>query len=577
MRDKLTDKAILSRIQMAKAHMKRHAAVDRAACVKFHDASSNPATWITGDSPDWDDGTDIRFDAIPVAKNNILTVNLMTKVAAIAIGNPEVHVEVAPSEDLDEATAIEIAQKWWKAQWLRKNWRRDANTALLKSSMSGLGFVRYYWSDDGPQYEHVHSWAVGVDPNTRNWQDLKFATVCVRMSLRNALIRYPKSKHLAKELRENSEDDRLDSRTSAVEVEVYHDVDTLWVDPDTGEEHLGIEAHCIRDEVVWRGPNLYKRVPLLVYEGNIDPGPTSFPIGDFQLAAGLQAGHSDVTQIIFNKARNNGPVTVYAPSRFDRSAQEALKEGDHGQWLPVKGNTLAGDPPVLRIPGEEITQAEIEAKREMEQAIDAAMAITQYQRGVINQSVNFATEAAILANQSGARPVAARLEYELFLTRWASTAFWMLAEFGGPRVSETGEPMPATEEMLLLWTAAKSVIDVRISEGSTAFKDPAIDQQQSMQLFDLAARNYPLMMQLVQAGITDKLPSLTRLFEDVLRAFGRQEMENYFVSAPVQPQIPPVSGGPVGEAGGVPSASVATPPARNGANLPPRMRNITNG
>lgn len=575
MRDKLSDKAILARVKMAKEHMERHAAVDRAACVKFHDASSTPSTWITTESPDWDDGISVGVDVMPVAKNNILTVNLMTKVAAIAIGNPEVHVEVLPSDEMPDSTAVEIAQKWWKSQWLQKNWRREANTALLKASMAGLGFVRYYWSDDGPQYEHVHAWAVGVDPNVRNWQDLKFATVCVRMSLRNALARYPKSKHLIKELRENAEDDRLDSRSAAVEVEVYHDVDTLWVDPDTGEEYLGIEAHCIRDEVVWKGPNLYKRVPLLVYEGNIDPGPTAFPIGDFQLAAGLQAGHSDVTQIIYNKARNNGPITVYAPSRFDRSAQEALKEGEYNQWLPVKGGAMAADPPIMRIAGEEITQAELEAKREMEIAIDSAMAITQYQRGVINQSVNFATEAAILANQSGARPVAARLDYELFLTRWAAAAFWMLAEFGGPRMSETGEPVPTTDEALLLWTAGKSVVDVRISEGSTAFKDPAIDQQQSMQLFEMAARNYPLMLQLAQSGIADRVPSLQRLFEDVLRAFGRQEMDNYFVSMDAATVNPGMFGGIPG-GGGPASANVSEPPSTSGNAYPPKIRNINN-
>src|SRR5205085_4507816 len=96
-----------------------------------------------------------------------------------------------------------------------------------------------------------------------------------------------------------------------------------------------------------------------------------------------------------------------------------------------------------------------------------------------------------------------------------------------------------TDEELVLWEALQDVQEVRVLESSTTYKDPTFEAQQSMQLLTLMGQLFPLFAQ------TGEVPNLKRLAEDVLRASGRHDTQDYFIQAsasvPQAPQqLPPV-------------------------------------
>ena len=558
---KLDDEEIIQRIKLGDAQMRRQRNLDRYFAAKYHNADMLPADdGMTG--TEWDDEYSVSpLDYQPVGITNAIATNILTKTAAVAYGRPDFRVVCLETltDDEDSNAESELVRKWLTSTWINKNWRRESNKCAMQRWIGGIGFVAYRWDEKkGETFEFIPSRDFGVDPNVTNWQDLRWAWRKVRMPLREARERYPWSDEIADRSRE-ADAESMDSRPAAIEITIYHDVDS--VHEEDGEKSLGIEAHIFEEEVLWRGKNLYERVPYLIFEGDISPGPTVFPIGDMQLASGLQEELLEVQTLISNKAKHGGPVTLYDQRRFDESSRRALKDGKTQQWIGVKDTS---QPPVIRVPGEEITQAELEARRTAMNAIDSVTGIGQYQRGVVEEKPAYAAEVAYMSQQTGARASIARKEYEEFIDKWAAIAVWLHKTFGGPQIMPDGSDMPTEEDELILWNALQKVVEVQVIEGSTTFRDPSMEQQQAMQLFQMMAQNFPLFLQMYQGGLTTELPNMTRLYEDVMRAFGRQNTDDYKITVPplTMSAVPPGGGeGTEGTGEGPPATS---PPSNTG-------------
>jgi hypothetical protein len=155
--------------------------------------------------------------------------------------------------------------------------------------------------------------------------------------------------------------------------------------------------------------------------------------------------------------------------------------------------------------------------------------------------VKFATEAAMLANQSGSRGTQARVEYEQFLDEVGQAVIKLILRFGATLAD------PSQEQDMMLLEALQGIETMDVIESSTSYKDPSYEMQMAMQMTHA-------LMPFIQAGIVNPLP----LAMKILRAFGERDPGKYLN----QPQNT-APGGP--GAPGVPAGGML-PPA-----MPPGM------
>ena len=195
-----------------------------------------------------------------------------------------------------------------------------------------------------------------------------------------------------------------------------------------------------------------------------------------------------------------------------------------------------------------MSESLLEAWRLGQQGLDSVTGVTQYQRGVIANAAKFATEAAMLQNQSGSRGNQARIEFEQFLDMIA-IRMCEITKWFAPSLMLDQDP---ADQALL--DALGKVQDISVIENSTSYKDPGIEMQSSLQLMNA-------MGPYIERGLVNPVP----LIQDVLRAFGKRDVTKYLIqSSPVQPGVgqPPPGQPAPGEAAGVGAAPAAPGPVQ---------------
>jgi len=515
----LTDNEIVQRVDMMDRWMKRFRDQDIAASRRYRDVNA-----LAGAATDdWDFDED-GFEPeggnvpayVPVGQPNWLSINIVTKLAAIAMGDPDLHVKA--QEDDQQPNGVKgaslIVAKAWKQSWINGNWKRETNAGLLKRYIGGLGAIAYRWDAEyGPCFEHVPSWRLLIDPHVTNWQRLEMGGYKVKMPLRKALERYDPNgeNEFFGGIDILKEDSGINLDKEVVSINIYFDKRD--------------EVHTYKSKVVHRSKNLYEKVPLLIIEGDIDPTDNVFPLGDSVLAAGLQQALTDLTSIALNTAKHGGPITTYDPQMFDDGAKNALADGSQQAMIPIKQNNPQA-PAIMRYAGEQLAPAFMDARREMQYALDGVTAVTPGDRGEQIPNVT-ATQSVMVENKQGARPTQARADYEAWMNRLATAYVELMQKFGGPTEDDEG-----TTEQKVLWQAFKAVYEVKVVEGSTTYKNPGQDQQQTMQLFVTMSDRFEQFVANAAAGLSDKVPNMVQYADDMLRSFSRQNIDQYWVSAP---------------------------------------------
>ncbi|HLK55048.1 MAG TPA: hypothetical protein VKU00_00700, partial [Chthonomonadaceae bacterium] len=316
------------------------------------------------------------------------------------------------------------------------------------------------------------------------------------------------------------------------------------------------EAVLFGSEVLFKGPNLYGQVPLYFLEGEVAPE-SEFSLGDYDTATGLQEMLARLQSQINDQAENGGAIGWYNGALLPDGSKQAFEDGRPSGFVEISGG--GAEDVFGYVSGQQMSPALLEAFRMAQQGLDSVTGVNEYQRGVINNSVKFATEAAMLANQSGARGNQARIVFEQFIDRVAKAVLKVVLKFGPALMEEQASP-----EDMMLFAALTGVTDICVLEGSTAYKDPVADMQSSLQLLQV-------MMPFIQAGLVNPLPMIT----DVFRAFGKRDVGKYVnsqaatqngmqgaaSSVPTQPMPP---GGPPQPAGAV----APGPPVSNAMAVP---------
>lgn len=543
MANHISEDEVVARIKACTTFMQKFVDIDRTRCRNFLDPSVVPFMQNSGTDESVTNilMPDIQVD-VPIGQTNLLTASILVKLAVIAINRPDWHVTAQKQEEgqdgqptgrmVSDPESAMIWRQYMRDDWDRKNNQRTAMMALLKRYVSGLGCVAWGWDDAGPFFEHVQTWDYGVDPFVTDWQDVKYGRRRIRMSLTTAVERYPNGPF--KEMIGVRDSGKMND-VQIVEVEIYWDKDTeSHIYDNKRIYHTSIEGNKDKDA------NLYSRVPLLFLEGDQHPGRSPFPIGDSVLAAGAQAEISDLTQSISNTAKAGTGFLLFdtAGDQINKAVTDAMEKGEQQQMIGVKGldtNNL----PVHRIAGEELRPAVLQAKQEARDDLMSLIGISSMDMGLFNDRPQFATQVAATVQKGGARQNQAKAEYETFLNRWGKITLWLFKEFGGPHRTEDGE-IVGSMELQTLHDAAKNVTDISIIESSTSYKDPSMQQQQSMQLVQLLSSIYPMLVNLATMGLMTKLPSMEKALDRLFRSFDISETDQMWqdYQPPQQPPAP---------------------------------------
>lgn len=534
---------ITSRIKLSVETMRVFKEIDETRSRKFLDPSVLPVT-LSGTAEAVSINQPEIAQDVPIGQSNLLTATLLVKLAVVAINRPDWHVvammpEVDPQSGeptgkmVPDPDSALIWRQYMRDEWDRKGWQRVFLRMLLKRYVCGLGAVRWYWDDKGIEFEHIQSWDYGVNPFVIDWQNPGYGKCTVRMSLRDAAERYPTCKQFEQMM--GGDQSSAQSDKQIVYVDIYWDKDT--------EAHIyGAEWVTHKSVAKNKDPkaNLYNRVPFLFMEGDIHPGKTPFPIGDAVLAAGAQAQISDLDTSITQTAKAGVGFTLLdtGSGGFDQAQLDALRKGESQQFIGVKGLDV-NNLPVHRVAGEELRQSVMIARKEARDDMLSLIGITDQDLGLFGDAPRFATQVAAAAQKGGARQNQARSEYETCLNRAGAICLWLFKQFGGPyKHPETGEVV-ASDEHVALHEAAMRVTEVKVIESSTAYKDPTIEQQQSMQVYQLDMQSVETWIQLCQMGIYSEMPDLRKSRERVARAFGVNQTDQIWITVPKMEQPAP--------------------------------------
>jgi len=530
---------IKGRLKLGKSFLEKYASIVRGLQRSFlQDYSFEP-----GEGPDGEPSIidPAIISDVPIGTSNRRVAAILTKYSIITYKHPDWHVEVREDTEpeigeltggaMSQEEAAAVWRDFMAREWQYKAWDTVFARILLDSLIGGLGVLAWGWNKNGIVLEHVPIGDLRIDPYIKDWNEPAWGGRVIRMSLREAAMRY-KNGPFKKMIESGDEKDvpytsKADRDT--VKIEVYWDSE--------------IEAHVYQDELLIpnevadnKNPyeNLYAIVPLLFLTGTLIPG-YAFPISDAMLTFGTQEELSELVQAISAAAKKTVGITAYDPDILDPPAKAALENPSVGMNIPVRG-LKQDDAPFYNLPPVPLPQALLEAKRNAELDLQALLGVSDMDMGILMTPKQTATALTMARQGGGAMRAHSVAKYETFMNRVADVCLLLVRSFMPvPFDPDTGLPLVDRQRLKII-QAAHSIRSVQVIEGSMAFREPAMTQQQAMQLFELGLRSLPMFVQYAPAT-GGKIPNIVMLFEDVLRTFGKMAPERYFVTLPqAQPQ-----------------------------------------
>lgn len=457
---------------------------------RYLDPSSRRISALSG----FEDG---KPESLPVGEINDLAMNIRQKVAACTIANPDWVVEC--SEPEAAPLVKEFIRKWWKS----RKWGRVFRRALSSRFITGLGMVAYMWdAEEGFVVEYVRPDDFVIDPHVTDegWDNPRWAARKVKVPCDEAYEKWGREIF-------GTEDHAtgINEEKKSVDIWIYYDRE--------------YEVEIYNDKVLGQvRPNLYGRIPMRVVSG--DPNPDGeFPLGDYDTGLGVFEMLRKQRNVLNGIAQHGGSKWWIRSDFIDPKTKESVMDGTHQGPIPVSG--IPGEQAMGYVQPEPINEATLRTIQMMEDGLRADQGVLDLDMGVVQEGADeTATQTAIRSSRSSARSNLLRSECETFVEDVVNDMVRITVLFG---LDPRQDPQ---EDDIVIWEALSTVLEVRIVEESMMFRDPAMRQQQSMQLFNLATQNFELMNML---GVA---PNLKRLWDDVLRSFDRRDVDLYYLSTP---------------------------------------------
>lgn len=502
------DDTITIRIKVGRAFMQPHVARSLRNGNKYLDSSnqfSTPTSW----------GGEGKPISQPVGEVNALAINIRNKVSGFTTAYPDYLVEVGNAPDEIKSEAGPLVRDWLLKWYRHRDHSRVFRKAALSRFVAGIGSVAYLWDrEQGPVYEYVAPEDFLVDPHTKDdgWNNLRWGARRIRLPVKVAEeiygtdeLSYGSTDFIGAPILAPVPQFQDDKESATVEIWMYYDEDT--------------EAHVNGDRVLKKERNLYKRVPIRCYCGNINPV-GQFPLSDYDTSLGVFEMYRRLINMMNSTAKNGGGVAWVRTEFVDENQLEQLANGDLNALLTIKGQS--GENVLGFTANQTLSPAILEAINLMKSSLDADTGVTAADRGEAPEPGQSPTQAAIQASSSGSNASLERRTFELFVEALINDCVWMQREFG---VDEDETDRTAILESNLLHLALQTVQYVRIVENSTAYADPYTRQQQAGQLFNLGLSAFQLMNQLGSA------PNLVELWKDVLRAHDLRNVDRYILNS----------------------------------------------
>ena len=507
----MTDQEVLGRVKAGREFLGSQALKEVRTASRYRTMLGDP----TNSTSSVDNGQ-------PLGQINYPAINARQKVSSTAYTAPDFLVKCGDPENSERVRTV------MRSLWTSRGHMRTMKRTLMRRVLSGMAWVTYLWdAKDGFVVDPVRARDLAVDPHVKDetWDTLRWGARRVVLPAWVAEQRYPglTDRHGIRTKPSADGSDR---------VEIW----TYWDDK--------LEVEIYDDEVIKRGENLYGEVPILTFQGGIDPE-GEMATGDYDEITGASEMLRRLQMILNDAATHHGGYMWVRSEAVDEAVKQQLMAGNWRGVVPVDG--VSGDEAMGYVPAMPLSGAVMDALRYVSNGIDADQGVPQYSRGVVSQPAKFATEAMMVQSSSGARGSEARADYEAFCSRVADRHVRCVGEFGNPEVM--GED---------LWRAFADVIDVRVIEESASYKDPAAEQAAALQLLQTMQSVYPLFVQAAQAGLVTEVPNLKPLVDDVLRHWRKRELEQYWAAAP-QP------------------APQAAPPEQVGGAVPPELAAMLGG
>jgi hypothetical protein len=551
--EELSDEEIVGRVTFASQWLKAFRQSDLWASNAYIDQNGQ----TNGRDEDWDDDAgDQPFQqqadvpaVVPIGQVNYMTINTEVSAAAVSSQCPKLHIQ-AKEGPRGFPGAPSIVQKAWQQTWSNNGFKMAMRAAYRKRKICGLGCLWYRWDENyGFVIENVTSNRFFFDPHTTDLslRRLRYAGVSINIPLSEAIRRYDKDGSNGYFSIDTDDGNGTNSSPGFLQKVGSWARDRLkWPgsedQPGAANERQTCkiyiyfdhenEVHIYNDEVIHRVKNLYGGIPLLFRCLFVDPRDRILPLGMNVYASGLNQEVTWLSSIASSMAKNGGQITLFEAAKFEGPARVALENGSAQQFIAVKGSLNPQALPIHRIAAENLPAAYGPALQEAQAALGGIMGASATARGEMPAG-GTATEAMLSESKSNAMQVDEEQEFEGWCTDVA-TAFVMCTQrFGGP-VEEKDTPDAAVQ----LWHAFCAVLSVSVVNGSTSFSNPATELTATMQLFTTVTQSWELWMQLSAKGLVKKVPSIEMLYQDLLVAFNRTNLEEYLVDAPPPPQGP---------------------------------------
>lgn len=545
----LADDEIIGRVRYADGELKKFRDADLTASCAYIDAngatSGTEGGWGSGWGQEFRPALDVP-EVVPVGQPNYMAINVEIGGAAVGSQVPKLHVKANDQPAVDGKPAVNIPaiiQGAWNQTWKNGGFKREMRGGWQKRNIAGLGCVWYRWdSDFGFVIENVTSNRFFFDPHARSFKRLRYGGVVVFMPMSEAIQTYdPNGENqwfdsdnwdgastpetITAEAAERQTKERLSTGTDelfgasgerqTVKIYIYFDMQS--------------EVHIYNEQIIHRTENLYGCVPLLFSSLFNDPRDRLLPLGMNVFARGLNQEIVWLASIASSTAKNGGPITLYDTNVINGETEVALQRGSSQQMIGIKSPLNPQRPPIHRIAGEQLPDGYGVARQEAQMAMDGIMGTTSGQRGQTPANVT-ATASMLAESKSNAMQIDGQTTFEEWVGDVATAWVSCVQKFGGP---VEGKPTP--EKSKVLWHCFVSVLEVSVVTGSTSFSNPGTELQASMQLFTTITQSWPLWMQLAAQGLTDQVPNLKMVLNDLLIAFNRSNLEEYWQNAPPPP------------------------------------------
>lgn len=308
-------------------------------------------------------------------RHNSITANTHIQVKSLVFAEPEIKWSECIGQNPEITSEIRTA--YYLSEWRKQNWAYLYQQKLLDILVSGSGYTHLGVRDGKPFMEWADSLDVIEDNSFREEHKKRFRCVDKHLPLVEALRLYPQIEKQAQKMQPNGA-----GGEQIVTIRCYYSKTTTAV--------------LFKNQIVdGPKPTMYPNIPVrkasLIHNlsAKFASGMVEGQIGTHRLDLRLQR--------YFRETVLRGTPVALAVGRFDEHELDDVRDSVEGAML----RSLDKDADFRYTQGAEIQKGALELDEMVKQAQNAESGVNDFQRNQTDTKVDFASQLAYIAQQSG--------------------------------------------------------------------------------------------------------------------------------------------------------------------------------